>query len=70
METDVWMSRDGVLVVCHDKNFIRVCGKDNLQGERLVKDTDLLDFPKFQDKIPIHFSKNDALEYHIKEGID
>jgi glycerophosphoryl diester phosphodiesterase len=60
IETDVRMTKDGHIIVCHDDNFIRLAGIDGL-----VKDTHIHELPSFQDKLPLHFSKN--LYYELKE---
>ena len=53
LETDVRMTKDGVLLTCHDENFHRLCGID-----QLCLDTVYDDLPTFQDNMPLHFSKS------------
>ncbi|KAJ1611359.1 hypothetical protein OIY81_822 [Cryptosporidium canis] len=33
LETDVWLTKDNVLVIMHDENLMHVCGVDKLIGE-------------------------------------
>ena len=53
METDVRITKDKHIIVCHDDDFERVCGI-----KQYVKETLLQDIPKFKNKIPMHFSKD------------
>jgi glycerophosphoryl diester phosphodiesterase len=46
IETDVRMSRDGVIIVAHDDGFIRLCGSHHCH--KLIKDTDAKDLPLFK----------------------
>lgn len=46
------MTKDGVIIVCHDDDFKRLCGV-----EKLVKDTNLADLPEFKKEMPMHFSR-------------
>ena len=52
LETDVRLSKDGVIMVCHDDSFGRLS-----HSKALTKETDAADFPLYKDDIPIHFSK-------------
>lgn len=52
LETDVRITKDGHIIVCHDEDFSRLCG-----DPRKVSDTNLADLPKFKQKMPMHFSK-------------
>jgi len=61
LETDVRMSKDGVIMVCHDDNFQRLCGDSSL-----TKDTEAASFPLVKDSLPLHFSKGQ--HYHLKES--
>ena len=64
IETDVRMTSDGVIIVCHDDNFHRLCGLQ--AGDALVSQTDFKDLPKFRSQMPMHFSKNQR--YQLKTG--
>jgi hypothetical protein len=46
------MTKDGVIIVCHDKNFQRQC-----DDQRDVIETNYKDIPAFGPKIKTHFSK-------------
>ena len=52
LETDVRITKDGVIIVCHDENFSRLCG-----DPRKVIDVNHNELPKFKKKMPMHFSK-------------
>jgi len=54
LETDVRITKDGHIIVCHDSNLKRMCG-----DPRKVAETDLKDLPSFKQKIPMHFSSLD-----------
>ena len=64
IETDVRMTKDGVIVVCHDDNFHRLCGTQ--AGDSLVCDTNFKDLPPFNHQLVMHFSKGQ--KYQMKEG--
>ncbi len=64
LETDVRMTKDGVIIVCHDDNFHRLCGVQ--AGDALVRETNLQDLPPFSDRLVMHFSKSQR--YVMKEG--
>jgi glycerophosphoryl diester phosphodiesterase len=55
----VRITKDGVIIVAHDDNFHRLCGL--AAGDKLVKDTDYKDLPRFKDQLSMHFSKNQKL---------
>jgi glycerophosphoryl diester phosphodiesterase len=59
LETDVRITKDGVILVCHDADFYRLC-----LDEGLVKDTHSKELPIFRDRLPMHFSKGQY--YHLK----
>jgi glycerophosphoryl diester phosphodiesterase len=52
IETDVRITKDGHILVCHDEDFDRLCG-----DPRKVCDVNLADLPKFKSQMPMHFSK-------------
>ena len=52
LETDVCMTKDGVIAVCHDQSLSRLCGV-----ESFVKETNFANLPKFKREMPMHFSK-------------
>ena len=54
LETDVRLTKDGYLLTFHDNDFYRLSGRD-----QVVKDTLYEDMPPIQDKVPLHFSKNE-----------
>lgn len=56
-ETDVRMSKDGVLVICHDSKLGRLCGRDDLSIETITLD-ELLALPKKDGR---HFMTLDTL---------
>jgi glycerophosphoryl diester phosphodiesterase len=64
LETDVRMTKDGVIIVCHDDNFHRLCGVQS--GDSLVRETNLTDLPLFTDRLVMHFSKSQR--YLMKTG--
>lgn len=64
LETDVRFTKDGVIIVCHDDNFHRLCGGE--AGDQLASETLYKDLPLFKDRLPIHFSKGQL--YHLREG--
>ena len=64
LETDVQMTRDGVIVVCHDETFHRICGPDTI--DKKVKDCDIGELPMFRSHLPMHFSKNQR--YPLRDG--
>ena len=43
IETDVRISRDGVIIVAHDEGCTRLCGVD-----KLIKDCDVSELPPFK----------------------
>jgi len=51
LETDVRMTKDGVIIVCHDEDFSRVCGVN-----KRVRDVNFADLPKLRKEMPMHFS--------------
>lgn len=52
------MSKDGVIVVCHDENFHRLCGPGSSADDKRPIELEYKEFPRFRDHLPIHFSKN------------
>lgn len=51
LETDVRVTKDGVVIVCHDADLNRLCG-----DPRKVCDVNYADLPKFKKLMPMHFS--------------
>ena len=51
LETDVRVTKDGVVIVCHDADLNRLCG-----DTRKVCDVNFADLPKFKKLMPMHFS--------------
>jgi len=51
LETDVRLTKDNVLIVCHDEDLVRLCGK-----AVKVRETNFADLPKLLNKMPMHFS--------------
>jgi len=51
LEFDVRMTRDGVIIVCHDDDFGRLCGVN-----KRVRDVNHDQLPKFKKEMPMHFS--------------
>ena len=66
LETDVRMTKDGVILVCHDDNFHRLCGASSTAGDNLVRDTHSSELPLFKDELYMHFSKGQT--YKLKDG--
>jgi len=52
LELDVWMTSDGVVVVSHDNNLLRVTGKDVN-----ITDCPFDQLPNLQSTINTHFSE-------------
>jgi len=52
IETDVWLSKDGVVIVSHDPDFKRLCGVD-----KNLDEVDTKEFPEFLDSWNMDFSK-------------
>ena len=51
METDVRITKDGRMIVCHDEDLQRLCG-----DPRKVCEVNYADLPKFKKQMPMHFS--------------
>jgi glycerophosphoryl diester phosphodiesterase len=51
IETDVRITKDGKIILCHDKDFSRLC-----QNNSKVIDTLSSELPIFNDELPMHFS--------------
>jgi len=52
LECDVRITKDDVLIVCHDEDSERLCG-----DKRKIIDCNYADLPKFKKEMPMHFSK-------------
>lgn len=57
IETDVRITKDGKIVVCHDADFTRLCKKQSIK-EKLIRDTMSNELPVFKEKLPLHFGKD------------
>lgn len=55
IETDVQMTKDGVIYVMHDATFDRLCDTTNRRNVKVL-DTLSSDFPEFKDEIALEFS--------------
>jgi len=55
IETDVQMTKDGEIIVCHDGTFDRICETANRRNVKVL-DTLSSDYPEFKDEMPLHFS--------------
>ena len=67
IETDVRITKDGKIIICHDETFDRLCNRNSLTHiNQKVKETLSTDLPVFKEKMPLHFS-NDQF-YDRKEG--
>ena len=65
IETDVRMSKDGVVFICHDNDFTRLCTPESIPKDSVtIGTTDSNNFPKFKEEIPVEFS--DGLTYKRK----
>jgi glycerophosphoryl diester phosphodiesterase len=51
LETDVRITKDGRIIVCHDEDLQRLCG-----DPRKVVEVDFKDLPSFKKEMPMHFS--------------
>ena len=51
LECDVHLTKDGVVLVSHDWDFIRLC-----ENESKIVDTELANIPPMKRSIPTHFS--------------
>jgi glycerophosphoryl diester phosphodiesterase len=60
IETDVRITKDGEVIVCHDKNFERLCTPETIpSGNPDLIDLnwkDLKNLPQFKQKMPLHFA--------------
>jgi glycerophosphoryl diester phosphodiesterase len=56
------MTKDKVILVCHDETFERVCGI-----KHKVIDTNYTDIPMFKDRLKLNFGKK-GQHYLRKEG--
>lgn len=67
IESDVRITKDKEIIVCHDETFERVCKNDGSfrQGQR-VRDTNFADLPQLNDEIPICFSDG-SIKYKRKD---
>ena len=57
IETDVQITKDGVVIVCHDHEFYRLCKPQTIKNAR-VRDTHSSELPQFKEHMPLHFSTN------------
>jgi glycerophosphoryl diester phosphodiesterase len=54
MECDVHLTKDNVVVVCHDSKLDRLCGLE--YGDRGIGDYNLNELPKLQRQLEHHFA--------------
>lgn len=52
LEFDVRVTKDNVILVCHDDDFDRLCGV-----KKRVRDVNVSELPKFKKEMPMHFSR-------------
>lgn len=57
LEMDLQLTKDGIVVVCHDENLKRLCGVD-----ANVSDLNYSELPKFAEKINLHHFHNTTLD--------
>lgn len=55
IESDVRITKDGHIIVCHDDTFERIC-KQGPKAGRTVRETNFDDLPELADEMPICFS--------------
>lgn len=66
IESDVRITRDGHIIVCHDDTFDRICKQDgSFKPGQKVMNTNFADLPKFKDEMPICFSDG-SIKYKRK----
>ena len=58
IETDVRITKDGKILICHDPSFDRLCTRSSLKqkGQKVIE-TLSTELPTFKDDMPLHFSK-------------
>ncbi len=59
IETDVRMTKDGVIIVAHDDNCVRLCGH---KESRKISEMNLNELPHFKEQLNMHFSKSQRLK--------
>lgn len=55
IETDVQITKDGTILVCHDHTFDRLCKPQTITSSK-VRDTHSNELPIFKEEMPLHFS--------------
>ena len=63
------MTKDGVIIVCHDHTFERLCEPHTIKNSR-VRDTHSSDLPTFKKHMPLHFSSNDDTFERAHDSMD
>lgn len=59
IETDVQITADGQIIVCHDHTFDRLCSPASMKGPgQKVRETLSTELPMFKQEMPMHFSAN------------
>jgi glycerophosphoryl diester phosphodiesterase len=51
LECDVHLTKDGVVLVSHDEDLVRLCGVDEL-----IEETNYHELPPMMRSVPLHFS--------------
>lgn len=68
IETDVQMTKDGKIMVCHDHTFDRICEPLTIKHSKILH-TLSTELPKLKANMPMHFSTHGQC-YQRKEGED
>ena len=67
IETDVQITADGEIIVCHDSTFDRLCAPGSMKRPgQTVRETLSSELPCFKQEMPMHFSADKT--YSRKEG--
>lgn len=59
IETDVRITKDGKILICHDPTFDRLCQRSSMKekGQKVIE-TLSSELPIFKEDMPLHFSKD------------